>query len=169
MTAKGPRHLTDEQFSDLLAGQSPSAAVEGHLSTCEYCRGELEAVEGTLSNFNRFSLTWAQREAARRVQRPSQWALQLGSMPTWAVGLAGTAVAVLIALGTGLPFGHEAEQTTAEIVLPGPTNAQIAQDNELLASIDRQLQYSAESAIPANELMVAARRNRHHVEAVVSN
>lgn len=166
---KLPGHLTDEQFGDLLAGDSPRGAVEEHLAVCEHCRGELAAVRGTMSNFNVFSMAWAQREAARRVQSPSRWALRLASMPPWGIALTGAGAACLVALGLGMPFAHEPEPANAEIVIPVPSDAEIARDNQLLASIDKELQYRAPLVVPAAELTVSAAGQRPQLEDVVSN
>lgn len=165
-----PQHLTDEQFSDLLAGDSPSPAVEEHLSVCEHCRGELAAVQGSLGSFNVFSLAWAHREAARHVQSPSRWALRVASLPPWGIGLAGIGAAFLVAIGLGLPFVHEPEPAvTAQFVIPAPSDAEIARDNQLLASIDQELNAEAQLVVPATELRVSARRDQRRIEAVVSN
>jgi len=156
-----PRHLTDEQFSDLLAGETPSEAVAEHLSGCEHCRGELEAVQGSLSNFNLVSLRWAQQEAAAKVQTPSRWALQAASMPAWAIALTGAAVACIVSVGIGVPFQHEPDQVTAQVVIPVPSDAEIARDNQLMSSIDQELQYEAQLSIPATELVSASTQQQH--------
>lgn len=165
-----PQHLTDEQFSDLLAGESPSRTVEEHLSICEHCRGEMAAVQGSLGNFNVFSFAWAQREATRKVQSPSRWALRVASLPPWGIGLAGAGAALLVAIGLGQPFVREPEPAvTAQIVIPVPSDAEIARDNQLLASIDQELNSEAQLAVPPAELKVSAPRQQRPLEAVVSN
>lgn len=161
-----PQHLTDDQFSDLLAGETPSTAVEEHLASCEHCRGELEAVQGSLSNFNLVSLRWAQQEASRKVQTPSRWALQAASMPAWAIGVTGVTAACLVSLGVGLPFQHEPDPVTAQVVIPVPSDAEIARDNQLMASIQQELQYNAEPAVPATEMRVAAAAQPERPQAV---
>ncbi len=164
------RHLTDEQFSDLLAGQSPSASVEMHLAACAHCRGELAAVEGTLTNFNVFSLTWAQREAPRKVRTPSAWVLWVASIPGWGIGLAGAGAACLVALGLGMPIAHEPEPAeTASVVIPVPSDAQIAKDNQLLVKIDQKLRYEADLAVPTDDLRMSAGARHQRPELVVSN
>lgn len=163
-------HLSDEQFSDLLAGERPSGSVEAHLATCAHCRGELTAVEGTLTNFNVFSLTWAQREAPRKVHTPSAWALRIAGLPAWGIGLAGATATCLVAIGLGMPIAHEPEPAeTVSVVIPVPSDAQIAKDNQLLAKIDQQLRYQAEVAVPTTDLRTSTGPQHHRLELLVSN
>ncbi len=47
MSAPDDRHLTDEELSDVLAGE-PSSEASAHLATCRACADEASALGGTV-------------------------------------------------------------------------------------------------------------------------
>ncbi len=167
------RHLTDEQLTALLADDArwdPSnAGLGAHLEICERCRTELAAVKSATQSFNELGLAWAEREAPGRVPAPSWVSLRLGARPSWSMGFAALAVACLAMLGTvprGLPTrGAESAHT----VLATPTNEELAEDNELMESIGRALQYHSAPAVPASELRAPSRRHAERSGTVVVN
>ena len=161
-------HLTDEQFSDLIAGELPNDAAATHLGECAHCRGELEAVRASMTDFNSVSMAWAQVEAPHRVQTPSRWLVRLGSRPSWGLGFVTMAAACLIAVGIQHPFAHPA-QAPATIASSEPSTAEIADDNRLMASINQELEYDAQPAVPVSDLKPGDRHARHTAEGVVTN
>ncbi len=148
-------HLSDEQFYDLLTGELSDPAAQAHLAGCGRCRREAESVQSATENFNQLSLAWAHAEAPRRVRTPSRLALVLGGRPAWGAGLAGTAVACLIAVGFNSPLTHvqRPAPTSARIALPSPTEtAEIAEDDRLMQSINQELRYDVQPAFPVSDL-----------------
>ncbi len=163
------QHLTDAEFSDLLAGELPEGAARTHLAACDYCRGELESVRDSLTSFTGLSTRWAHAAAPARVPVPSRWALSLGSIPSWSTGLAVTALTGLLvfSLGTaGHPSPH-ANMAAATTVMP--SNTELAEDNRLMLSIDQELTYGNQSATPAPGLHTGVRRSEHHGPQPVIN
>ena len=167
------RHLTDEQLTALLAGNAHSdpsnAVLDAHLKACERCRTELAAVKGATLSFNELGLAWAEREAPVRVPAPSWVSLRLGARPSWGMGFAALAVACLAMLGTvprGLPAGGA---ESAHTVMATPTNEELAEDNELMQSIGRALQYRSAPAVPASELRAPSRHRAERSGTVVVN
>ena len=153
-------HLTDEQFSDLLAGGSLDSLALTHLESCACCRGEAEAVLGGLRTFNNLSLRWAEVEAPRRVPVPSWRTLRWGTHPVRSAGVMAAATAVVLAVGLRLPLpapsaAPPADKPAAEHTRP--TGNELEQDNRLLASIDRELTYAPQPAVPVVELRSASR------------
>ncbi len=145
-------HLSDEQFYDLLSGELSEAAAQAHLASCDRCRREAVSVQSATENFNRLSMAWANAEAPRRVRTPSRLGLILGGRPAWGAGLAGTAVACLIAVGFNSPLAHvpRATPTSAQIALP--STAEIAEDDRLMQSINQELRYDAQPGFPVSDL-----------------
>ncbi len=157
------QHLTEEQFGDLLSGESPDSNVQAHLAACIPCRDEVASVLESLDHFNDLSLTWAEREAPRRVPTPSRWALRLGAQPAWRYGLMTAATAVAVAVGLrmphpGAPSAPYLSAPYSQMVNTAPTGAEIAKDNRLLASIDEELRYAPQPAVPVSELEADASR-----------
>ena len=56
-------HLTDEQFTALLAGEPPDPPARLHLAACDPCQREIEAVLFATEGFNTLSMRWAEAEA----------------------------------------------------------------------------------------------------------
>ena len=162
-------HLSDEQMSDLLASQTPDAATQAHLNTCERCRSEVAAMETSLAGFNDRSLAWAMAEAPRRVPVPSRLALGLGGRPAWGLGLAATAAVCLVAFSTGPPFRRAAAPVASLSATAIPSATELAQDNQLMASINQELHYTVQPAVPAAELRSSGRREATHRTGTVAN
>lgn len=166
------QHLTDEQFSDLLAGVSLPHDAEAHLAACSACRAEVEVVAGSLAELNTFSLAWAEREAPRRVPVPSRWSLRLGAHPVWNLGLMTAAAAVALTIGFHLPqHASTAKPATATVAVGGevPTGAELAEDNRLLSSIDQELSYATQPTVPLAELKSAGHHASVNFHEAVAN
>ena len=173
------QHLTDAEFSDLLAGEFPGAPAEAHLVACDFCRRELETVQGSMNNFQTVSMVWAQERAPRRVPTPSRFALRLGMRPSWGAGVAATAMGAILAFGLGLPSGsadlagrfrpadHGTETAVATPERVAPTTTELAKDNRLMLSINEELSDQAQPAVPTSELRPEAPRSEHRPDAPV--
>ena len=163
-------HLTDDEFSELVAGEEPDPGIRAHLAMCEHCRLEVEAVRSSVHNFNRFSMTWAESEAPRRVRTPPRWMLGLASRPSWNLGLAGTAIACLLVFGLDRSFQLTPTPETIPQAVTAPSSVELAQDNQLLESINQELSAEAELTIPVAELHVMAHRagSRHSIRPVAN-
>ena len=143
------KHLTDAEFSDLLAGERTDEASRLHLADCEYCAEELRSVRASLASFDGLSSQWAFSAAPARVPVPSRWALHLGLLPSWTTGLAVTAMTGLLVFNFGpAHFAHRQERLapaaqTATVAVP--SNTELADDNRLMRSIDQELGYGERS------------------------
>ena len=163
------QHLTDKEFGNLLAGEFPGTAAELHLAACDFCQQELDVVGGSLGSFRELSTVWAQHAAPVRVPVPSGLALRLGLRPSWGAGLAATAMTAMLAFGMGLTGGSSAATKVVPTVAPvPPSNSELANDNRLMLSIDQELSYQAQPAVPASQLRTEARGDaRRPGEAVL--
>lgn len=162
-------HLTDEQFAELLAGESLHGRAEAHLAGCPHCRGEVEAVQGSLGAFNQLSSGWAEGEARRRIPVPSRWALRLGAHPAWRVGVMTAATAAAVAIGLQFPRHPAPSLSHAQVVVADPTRAELAVDNRLMTSIDAALRDGGEPTIPVAELRAAPAHAAAHLQGTVEN
>ncbi len=170
-------HLTDAQFGDLLAGEAPDAIAAAHLAACDHCRGEIAAVRGSLNGFNAFTAAWSEKQAPRRIPVPSRWTIHLRGPAAWVGGLAATAAAGLLLFDLGLPADHVPQQPmVSAAALTGPTSAELADDNRLMASINQELRYDdgiavARPSLAASgaALRISSPRGEHRVSAAVNN
>jgi hypothetical protein len=153
------QHLNDEQFSDLLAGETPGNFAALHLEECVVCREELTSMQTAVGDLRVLSLRWAE-ERAPRITVPSRWTLGWQALPGWS-----TAAMLLlfgVALGTHIQSPvHSAPTVSQSQTVSAPTQDELAQDNRLLQSIDQELNQEVRPQVPASELTVSTRDLRH--------
>jgi anti-sigma factor RsiW len=134
-------HLTDEQLTDYLSGDS-LPAVDDHLASCEVCRREIASMRASFRVFHHASMEWS--EGAQNA---------VGSTPrlrrtahSWRPA-AVLAVACLAVIAAVLLFGllHRPAKTTPFAGIGGGASAgdsntaEVSRDNQLLAAIDKEL------------------------------
>lgn len=163
-------HLSDEQFGQLLAGETADPATKMHLESCAICRGELESVRSAVGDLGELSLRWAEQRAGR-VQVPPRWSLRWHAVPGWSA-----AVAVLLFCGVAIGVheqaasrSHIAMQISRSQPAPAPTEDELAQDNRLLRSIDDELSEQVRPQVPPSELTASARTARRPISREVAN
>lgn len=133
------RHLTDEQFTDLLLGLDDGTAA-AHLNSCEHCRHEMTRVEETMGMLREASMDWSrQRVAAMPTPQPGFFErLGLSFRPA-----AGMAMAAVLAVAVAVPFlirdTDAPQQASVQHMSPVPTAEQIAADNELMSAINQEI------------------------------
>jgi len=172
MEADLKRHLTDEQFTDLLLGGSPSQ-VQTHLQECAQCREEADRVSGAIGDFSEQSRMWAERRAAARPMREVE-RQPAGSWLLRPQAWAGAALTIALAAGIGMMLHKDhaltvqqaaataqanATKVQAEAAKAQPvatrmqaeakvTRATLKADNALLTAIDGELR--ADESTPAS-------------------
>jgi len=141
------KHLTDAQFTDLLIGGDPTPESAQHLAQCDLCRSELSKFSGSVSLFNVTSLeqsaaqpslslrTQAARPSSHSTYVPLRWAL---------------AAALLVTIA--IPTWKYDHRSPAEITPPDDSAAQIAQDDQLLQSVNVALNSDEASPLPEYHL-----------------
>lgn len=135
-------HLTDEQFADLLAGNHSDLRARLHLESCATCRQELTAMTAAVGDLNFASLRWAERRATR-IQVPSRWALNWNVLPGWAATMAGVLI-FGVALGAHVQANNHVEPALRPAhTISAPSDGELAQDNQLMRSIDNELSQQA--------------------------
>lgn len=162
------KHLSDIEFSLLLDGAQPSAAVEAHLAACHCCRQELEIVQDSLGSFRSLSTAWAELEAPRHVPLPARWLQRMRAQASWSGGLAATAIAGALVFWLG--FGqHQPKAPAVHAVVSAPSNAELAEDNQLLQSIDTELSDGSQPFVSAPARGGEGRHNTHQVAGSASD
>jgi hypothetical protein len=167
-------HLTDEQFTDLLLGTSPSS-VRAHLKACPQCAEEAARVSGAIGSFAEQTRLWAERHAASHpvlvpqrqpvfewLHRPSAW----------------TAAALAFALAAGIGVSVRNQHTrpiqqqavvAKPAAVPQVSPATIQADNELLSAIDGELRADESTSASAYGLDTNSRSTRTRASKRVSD
>jgi hypothetical protein len=147
MTKPRSAHLSEEALDDVLIGLG-SPESDAHLAECETCRGQLEQFRSGVRVFNQASLAWSEARPMRIPLSPvrSKVRRAVFAPAGWAL-----AAAVLL-LMIGLPMWNHDRRTalsnrTAPAAAIEDSPAQIAQDNDLLRSVDEALNTSEASPI----------------------
>jgi hypothetical protein len=152
------KHLSDAEFSLLLDGAQPGSDVAAHLAQCQCCREELEIVQDSLGSFRSLSTAWAEIQAPRHVPLPARWLQRRHAQASWSGGLAATAIAGALVFWLG--FGqHRPKATAVHAVSVAPSNAELAEDNRLLQSIDTELSDGTQPFVSASAWHGEVRHN----------
>jgi hypothetical protein len=145
-------HLSEEDLNDVLIGLG-SPESDAHLVVCNECRDQVEHFRSEVEMFKQTSLAWSEARSLSipRISRPKATPAILNPV-AWAA-----AAALLLMIG--IPVwnnDHRAasDQGTAQVQMPSDSEAQIAQDNALLQSVDAVL--SAGETSPINEYDLSA-------------
>ncbi len=151
MTSGGSVHLTQEELNDVLIGMS-SPEAEAHLADCAQCRDQVETFLSDMHVFNETSLAWSESRPSKPIRVASKSGFRgVASSPlTWALA---TALLLMVGSPAWLPEVDSILHPTAAsdnsnvASESGDSDAQIAQDNDLLRSVNVALNTSEESPI----------------------
>jgi hypothetical protein len=137
-------HLTEEQFTEALTGDC-DFDVSRHLQNCPQCLWETKRVQAAITDFTVAGLEWAEQQA------PASITLRSRFVPRWQAVSRWTAAARLAA---AVLFGVHQErppQMSAVNVIPAVDRAEsaadVADDNRLLAAIDTEIRWQAQSPL----------------------
>jgi anti-sigma factor RsiW len=150
----GPTHLTEDQFSDLLArspqtDSSNSAPSQAHLLTCEQCAAELATLRESLSLFRRAASAYADDELRRLPQMslPSRRIFSPALEPTWLVAAAAIFLAALLPMQ--LARQHSFQPARALSASVSTDVAESESDEALLDDVDRDTSASVPAPMQA--------------------
>jgi hypothetical protein len=153
MTPGETVHLSQEAVNDVLIGMA-SPEAEAHLAACAHCRKQVSQFQTDMDIFNETSLAWSEARPSKPIRVAPRSALRevVRSPLTWAL-----AAALLLMAGVPEwrprldsilhPASVSENSTSANGSLD--SEAQIAQDNDLLQSVNVALNSNEES--PINE------------------
>jgi len=161
-------HLTDEQFANILAGDHTDMRARLHVESCAKCQRELAAFGTAVSDLNYASLRWAEQRAPR-IEVPSRWVLNWNSMPGWGATLAGVLM-FGVALGAHMQFNQQsAVVVRPSHMIPAPSDDELAQDNNLMLSINHELTEQVGGQVPVSDLNASSRTAHRRAISEVSN
>jgi hypothetical protein len=137
-------HLSEEALDDVLIGLG-SPEAEAHLAVCELCRHQIKGFQSGVGAFNQASLAWSESKPRTSLQLPAAkagpaWIPQL----TWAMG-----AVVLLLIGASV-WNHNpavVPENPAVALVQADSETQIAEDNDLLKSINAALSESEASPV----------------------
>lgn len=141
-------HLSESALHDLLIGPG-SAADQAHLDACALCAEKVASFRSDVAWFNQTTLAWSEARPARQnltaVSRVARRPFYLSPLP-WGIVTA----AVLLAVGLAIRQ-HKPAVSPAPALIASTANEnsaeQIAQDNELLRSVNTALEASEEPSV----------------------
>lgn len=156
MTPESTIHLSEEALDDVLIGLG-SPESHAHLAACAECRGQVQAFQGDVQLFNAASTAWSE----------SRWPITRvadAPRPRPRVAFASwTAVAAALVLMALAVWHHRISPPPhyagAPQALPVDTEAQIAQDNQLLEAVNAAI--SPDERSPIDEFKISDRPRPH--------
>ena len=130
-------HLNDDQFMECAIGEEPGVEAAAHLRECEACREELARFGMSVSSFNSAARAWSEaRPVAVGAAGRGYWTAR----PFFAMASGMVAACLVLVLGMEAVWHHEQggrPGTAASVRGPQEdSDAQIAQDNQLLMAVD---------------------------------
>jgi hypothetical protein len=135
------QHLSDEQFTDLLARECPMDALQ-HMNTCPQCQREFEQVQASIEDFGAVGLQWAEDRPAPRISTSS------ALIRRWNPLSARTVAAGLLAAALFATYQEKRMQApNMETILPAQSEGQVADDNRLMLAIDKEIRWQADSPV----------------------
>jgi hypothetical protein len=163
MTPARATHLSDEDFDDVVIGMG-SRESEAHLAVCEDCRRRVIAFRSDVALFNSASLAWAESQTSlsRPTARKTAHRIRQAFV-SWA-GMAAVLVVMAVAILRHHGPAAPASQVTANLSQQADTEAQIAQDNQLLQAVSAAISPDEESPITEYKLFETRRshmKTRH--------
>ena len=135
MTPLNQQHLTDDQFSEYLSGTRVSPATEAHVASCESCLAEVGLFLNSVDDFSAAAFDWSKSQPV--ISPRTKLSRQRHSMQTplrWALA---TALLVAVSVPVIVHEEHGRSASGSSLDAQGGENpAQIAQDNNLLLSVN---------------------------------
>jgi|SRR5579859_561135 len=157
MTPASANHLSEEALDDVLIGLG-SVESEAHLAVCRECRIQVETFRGDVALFNAASAAWSESRRPQPRQHEREGTGTRIAFASWAA-----AAAALIIMAFGI-WHHRAvappSQANAVQPQPGDTEAQIAQDNQLLQAVNAAISPDEESPIDEYKILESPRSHK---------
>ena len=159
MTPESKKHLSEEALNDLLIGLG-SPESHAHIALCAECRDQAKTFLGDVALFNAASIAWSRSRLPRRVVIEPRRVRFHAAFIGWAI----TAAALLV-----MAFGiwqHRPEPAPRQAITlqpqPADSEAQIAQDNQLLQAVNAAI--SPDETSPIDEYKIVASPHSHPEE-----
>jgi len=150
MTPESTIHLSEEALSDVLIGLGAEESL-AHLAGCAECRAQVATFRGDIGLFNAASMAWSQsRRPQARESAPRARTLHAAF---WGWAAVATALVVMaVGIWRHRPDSGPSQANTVQQSQPPDSEAQIAQDNQLLEAINAAI--SPDEALPLKEYKI---------------
>jgi len=160
MTQEVTVHLSEEALNDVLIGLG-SAESERHMAECAECRSKAQQFKSDVALFNQASIAWSEAQPAGGNKTPVRMA-PVFHMP---VGFLGAFALVILAIAVVIPvWQHErsrhGNQENATAITDQDSQAQIAQDNQLMEDVNAALSPRDESPVVEYGLLESPKTHR---------
>jgi anti-sigma factor RsiW len=156
MTPASQNHLSDEALDDLLIGLG-SPESDAHLARCPECRAQVETFRGDLQLFNAASMAWS------RSRLPGLRQVHHAAVRTRVAFASWAAVSAALAILAFAIWHHRVVPTPTQAHTvqsqPVDSEAQIAQDNQLLQAVNAAI--SPNDVSPVDEYKILESPHRH--------
>jgi hypothetical protein len=157
MTPGSISHLSEDALDDVLIGLG-SPEANAHVATCAECRAEVQAFRGDLQLFNAASMAWSKSRWPKAQPTVPHAVRARVAFASW------SAVAAVLVVVMAVAFWHQRQvpvlnQANTAQSLPVDSEAQIAQDNQLLQAINAAI--SPDETSPILEYKISERPHSH--------
>jgi anti-sigma factor RsiW len=151
------QHLTDDQFADLFMGETAAPQVQAHLASCEQCRAEMAGFTRSVDTFSIAAMGWSEAQPTFSPRSVTLGSLKLATTSRRLFVQAGWVMAGVIVLSVSAPVIWHREHAAVAIhnAVPAANDdsaQQIAQDNDLMQSVNMALQ--ADDPSPLREYRI---------------
>ena len=154
MTPASRAHLSEEAFDDVLIGLG-SPESEAHLAACPECSAQVRAFRGDVQLFNAASMAWSESRRPQPSKQPG--ARVRAAFVGWVAAAAALAVmAFAIWHHRPAPAPNQANTIQSQ---PVDSEAQIAQDNQLLQAVSAAI--SPDEISPLDEYKILESPHPH--------
>jgi hypothetical protein len=148
MTPELKNHLSEEALDDVLIGLG-TAQSHAHLAVCPECRDQVKTLLGDVTLFNAASIAWSKS----RLPRPYVSEPRVRVHAAFVGWVVSAAALVVLAFGV---WHHRPDtaprQANSVPSQPTDSEAQIAQDNQLLQAVNAAI--SPDEASPIEEYKI---------------
>jgi hypothetical protein len=137
-------HLSEEALDDILIGMGTSES-QAHLARCAACRSRVEQFAADVALLNKAGMEWSEAQPGKtvRVEQTPRFHVP--------IALIGSFVTAILVIAVAIPL-WEHQRSVGNVQQPTPvaqpdSEAQIAQDNELMQAVNAAISPQEESPI----------------------
>ena len=144
------RHLSEDEFGELLTDSSSVGQPSAHLLDCDECSAELAAIRESLSLFRDATHAYADTELRRLPQMvlPTRRLISPAFLPAWWLAAAAFMLTALLPMQMRRQLRLRSMAAVASST-SAPTTSQSDSDEALLEDVDRESSASLPSPMQA--------------------